>query len=344
SMMLSAFTAPVVPERFQGSVKTVYDKQGKFVLIKYSFACPEQPLTTDDELLLQWGQMGVSLTAQWADGQLQQSLFLRRLDGIPVPIRLLRQVDVPYGEVLKAHLYQGFRSGLTCLQSWLFALCLACLLVDRERRKTLLAVCLGLLLTLILRDVNVPLPPPFLYASLFAVGCVLLARTVLRGGPSFLLLFVLVCLGGLLAPIDVSLTTQQQLAASFMSQTGWITIVVGMAVILSCAARLTVLRQTSLYIVGILAVALACSSFVEGLSPILESSHRMLERVTAAQVALPDASNNNLTGGGAPRPKPQTQLDDPLAAFLTIEPYETRLEILVKVADTQTWPGVSFAT
>jgi cell shape-determining protein MreD len=343
-MMLSAFAAPVLPERFKDSLTTEFEKQAQFVLIKYRFSFPEQGLTAIDELLLPWGQMGVSLTAQWNDGTFQQSLFLRRLDGIPVPIRLLRSVDVSLTGVMK----QAFRSGLLAaiwsLNSWLLITCLACMLHRPRRISVLSAVLAGFLGSLLLADIGGPRLPSAILQSLFALVLVLLARSLIKNEDRIAracrLVGVATLLAGYLACTDNTVAASQQLAAGLMFQWGWASVVLLLAFGFAPLLRTSRERRQNLYVIGILAVAVTIGHFMQGIHPPLESSQRLLERVTAAQVALPGAPDSSgMPGTGGYRAQPKTRLDDPLAAFMTLEPYETRLEMLVKVSETEGWPG-----
>jgi len=348
-MLLSAFAAPVVPERFKDSLTTEFEKQAQFVLIKYRFSCPEQGLTTTDELLLPWGQMGVSLTAQWSDGSFQQSLFLRRLDGIPVPIRLLRSVDVSLATVMKQEFKSGLHAAIWSLTSWLLITCLACMLRRPHRLSVLMAVLAGFLGSLLLADAGGPRLPPAIIQSLFALVLVLLARSLIKNEDRIAracrLVAVATLLAGYLACRDNAADASQQLAAGMLFQWGWASVVLLISLGFAPLLRTSRERQQNLYVIGILAVAVAMGYFMQGIHPPLESSHRLLERITAAQVALPGApGSRGVPGGGGYRPQPNTQLDDPLAAFMTLEPYETRLEILVRVSDTYRWPGCESAS
>ena len=74
-----------------------------------------------------------------------------------------------------------------------------------------------------------------------------------------------------------------------MFQWGWASVVLLIAFGFAPLLRTSRERQQNLYVIGVLAVAVAIGHFMLGIHPALESSHRILERVTAAQVALQEA-------------------------------------------------------
>lgn len=343
--LLPAFAAPVLPERFESSLTTEYDKQSRFVMIKYCFAYPELPLTATDEILLPWGQMGVSLTAQWADGQFHRALFLRRLDGIPVPIRLLRTGDIPRTVLFKQKLLAGMHAAVWGLNSWLIILCLACMLHRPYRLSVLMVTLAGLWGSLLLADLGLVRLQPAILQSLIALGLVLLARALIKHENAIActcrLLFATALLAGCLPLAQDTVDLSQRLAAGFLFQLGWGSVVLLMALGLAPLLRTAKERRQNLTLAGVLAMAATLGYFVQGVTPARESSQQVLERVTAAQMALPGAPASRSLSGGGLRPQPTTQLEDPLAGFMSIEPYETRLEILVKVSETRNWPGLS---
>ncbi len=343
--LLPAFAAPVLPERFQGSLATAYDQQSRFVMIQYRFACPGSPLTPTDEILLPWGQMGVSLTAQWADGQFHRALFLRRLDGIPVPIRLLRAVNLSRTTLFKEKLLAGVQAAVGGLNSWLVILCLACMLRRPYRLSVLTVTLAGLLGSLVLADLGLIFLEPAMLQSLIALGLVLLARALMNHENAFSrgcrVLFATALLAGCLPLAQDTADPSQRLTAGFLFQLGWGSVVLLMALGLAPILRTAKERCHSPYPLGVLAMAAALGYFMQSVTPARESSQHVLERITAAQMALPGTPASGSLPGGGVRPRPTTQLDHPLAGFLSIEPYETRLEILVKVSETRNWPGLS---
>jgi hypothetical protein len=98
-----AIKAPIFPDRFQVS-ELEYLTQSGWIVVQATATTNGEPLAPQDEILLPWMRNGVALTAQWLDGSVQQGLFLRSLEGIHVPLRVLMPSDTSLRDVCLDHL------------------------------------------------------------------------------------------------------------------------------------------------------------------------------------------------------------------------------------------------
>lgn len=149
------------------------------------------PLTAKDEILLPWMRNGVALTVQWQDGTIRQGLFLRSLEGIHVPLRLLLETSQTLPEVCGQHFKVGmqhlFFKGIHLLL--VAALCLV--FPARQALKALGYYAFGQALALILSDLGLP-GLDLVFADILGILLVfLVAQAAIRqkSGEPYLTLF-----------------------------------------------------------------------------------------------------------------------------------------------------------
>ena len=104
--LLWTIKAPIFPERFHVS-KPDYENQSGWVTIKVRITTNEEPLSNRDEILLPWIRNGVDITAQWKDGKTYKGLFNRTLNGIHIPMKDIMPVQKTTGEVLQESFLMG---------------------------------------------------------------------------------------------------------------------------------------------------------------------------------------------------------------------------------------------
>jgi hypothetical protein len=130
-VLVWAIKAPIFPDRFQVS-ELEYVNQAGWIVVQATATSTGEPLSPEDDILLHWMRNGAAITAQWLDGTLQQSLFLRSLEGIHVPMRLLMPTTQSLGEVCREHFAIGLKHLTFKWIHLLFVLVLVCLLPSRR--------------------------------------------------------------------------------------------------------------------------------------------------------------------------------------------------------------------
>lgn len=178
-----AIKAPIFPNRFKVSEPEFITQSGAIV-VQATATTDGEPLSPRDEILLPWMRNGVSLTAQWLDGSIQQGLFMRALEGIRVPVHLVMPSNPSLDEIAAEH----FRIGVAHLaDQWLhlvFALSVVLLWPSRWVFIHLLYVTFGHGLALILVDAGIPGFDLLLADILGALIVFLLAAGAVRASAS----------------------------------------------------------------------------------------------------------------------------------------------------------------
>jgi hypothetical protein len=106
-VLLSSITQPVFPDRFSMSDLS-YTNESGWITLRLMYKTSGPPLSSADELLLQWNRNGVDMTAQWLDGSTYKAMFNRSLGGIHIPIGELMTVERLTTDILK----EGFLLGI----------------------------------------------------------------------------------------------------------------------------------------------------------------------------------------------------------------------------------------
>ena len=296
-----------------------------------------EPLSDRDRILLPWMRNGASLTAQWLDGTIRQGLFLRSLEGIHVPMKLLMDVKRSLPEVCREHFKVGLQHVSFNGIHLLFAAAI-CLVFPAAKAFTALgSYTFGQALSLVMSDLGVP---GFELLFVDVLGLVLVLMFVLsrlrnKSTRSFL---ILAAVYGLLHGLvyaqglkSVELSPEQQVPALFMFNLGidfghFAT--AGLLLLLLKVARDNErLKKLAIYTVGSLAVTVLLIVFqdkvIAGKTNILPFEETQI----ATRFALPSA-------GKAPasrqRPRGVRKLTSPIMTHLSVEPYEVRQEVLIQ--------------
>ena len=348
-VLVWAIKAPIFPDRFQVS-ELEYVTQSGWIVVQARATTEGEPLAAQDKLLLPWMRNGVALTVQWQDGTIQQSLFLRSLEGIHVPMRLLIDTPRALAEVCVDH----FRSGLEHIVfkgiHLLFVAALWLLFPARQLFVALLYYAFGQAVAMVLADLGLP-GFDLLLADMMGVLVVLLtARAVVKhmpGNPYMSLAALFGLLHGLAVAQSLAgqaLPLDQKIPALFMFNLAidaghffWAAILVLLSEVLGHTQRWKTITAT---VAGALAVALLAVVFnqhvLAGKTDILLLSDTQI----ATRFALPAAQKSP---AGGQRPRGARQLTSPVMSYLSVEPYEVRLEVLMQAREAVRFLGVDDA-
>ena len=154
--LASAYGHPILPDRFQLVGQPERDRQAGYLIVRYRFRTTERPLDADDQILLPWNRIGVSLTAQWADRSIHQNLFLREIEGIYVPIRLLKPVQEGTTDVLLRNLLTGLTHTASSWAHWVFLLSICLIAKGWSLLRLALLFAAGHGVSLALVDLGLP--------------------------------------------------------------------------------------------------------------------------------------------------------------------------------------------
>jgi len=335
-VLVWAIKAPIFPDRFQVS-KLDYINQAGWIIVQATATTTGAPLSAQEEILLPWMRNGAALTVQWLDGSVHQGLFLRSLEGIRVPMKLL----MPSTQSLREVCIEHFTIGLKHLTfKWVHLLlvgALALLAPTRELFKILLYFSFGQAGSLVLADVGVP-GFDLLFVDILGVLLVLMmayAAVQERSPKPYLpLVFVYGLLHGLAYAQECSLLDlglDQKIPALFVFNTAIDMGHFAVAILLIAAAKslgkLPHLKKIASYSVGIWSVALLAALFQEhviaGRTDVLGLGGSRI----ATQYTLPTSQTPQTAGQ---RPTGARRLTSPVMSYLSVEPYEVRQEVLIQ--------------
>ncbi len=342
-----AVKAPIFPDRFQVSELT-YVNQAGWIVVQAVAATTGEPLSSRDEILLPWMRNGAAMTAQWLDGSVYQGLFLRSLEGIHVPLRVL----MPATQTLKEACREHFTIGLKHFAfKWIHLLFVAVLMMLQPGRlvfKGLLYFTFGQAFSLILVDAGLP-GFRLLFADILGTILVFLIAIAIVRGQKTRHFLPLIFLYGLLHGMSyarelagLNLPLDQKLPALFMFNIAIDVCqyaAVGLMLLLAKAFGTKIGWKKGIsYAAGILSVTLLIALYQEhvvaGKTDVLSLSRSRM----GTQFSLPIAQKSQ-TGGQ--RPRGARRLTNPVMSYLSVEPYEVRQEILIQARAAVQFLGVN---
>lgn len=344
---IAAYREPVLPSRFE-TIGFERDRQQGYVVLRYRFATSGDPLQVGEELLLPWGRAGASITVQWADGSVYQNLFLRDFEGIRVPVSLLRPVERSTKELVRTNFLRGLKQAGTGWVYWLLAIAVGLFATGGWRIGLILMFAAGHAISLVLAEWGVLVIPGAVAELCVIVVVILIARRAPldnAGGRAFApVLLILGVLHGLanakdlvqadvtesdlvlaLAMLHLGIDLVQLVAVGLLIAIGWLLRNVK-------SERLTTFAR---FTVG----GLACATFLVAVTdgPISRPNGNG-QAMQRGQFELP--VTQMIAPGMGARPRPPRVMEQPVAAFLTIEPYESRLEVLFRMTNVGDWIDV----
>ena len=340
----AAYRNPVLPKRLE-LTDFRRERQPGYLVLRYQFRSRGQPLDGDDELLLPWGRSGASITAQWNDGSVHQNLFLRDFEGIRVPIRMLKPTRESPTERAQHCLWSGVAHGWNGWPHWLLVAAAAFLVPGWWRGGLIALFAVGQAISLVLADVGVLVIPGGTAEMCVVVAALLMARIEPgKSGAPQRFVVIMVMLGTLHGVASASALRQSGVMDTELVQAlFWFNLGVDAwqlaAVTLASAVAVLIAsvlsqRRGSLVksLIGGSAVALLLIAISGGS---LSRGSNAVEPPDAAQFELPGAQM--VTVGTGSRPRPARVLRRPIASFLTVEPFQVRLEVLIRLAHAEPW-------
>lgn len=346
-VLVWAIKAPIFPDRFQVS-ELEYVNQAGWIVVQATATTSGEPLSPQDEILLPWMRNGAAITVQWLDDSVHQGLFLRSLEGIRVPLRLLKPHTPSLGEVCVEH----FTAGLEHLSfKWihlLFVCAFVLVLPAPDLFKYLLYYTFGQGFSLILAEIGLP-GLDLLFADILGVILILMfAHATVRElslNRYLPLLFIFGLLHGLaynreLANLNIGM--EQKLPALFMFNTaidiGQFVAVGLFLLVVIIPGKLPYWKRILGYTTGALSVAILFVLFQEhvmaGKTNVLNFSSTQI----ATQYTLPTSQN---TQGGGRQQRGARRLTNPIMSYLSVEPFEVRQEILIQARAVVQFLGVN---
>lgn len=359
-----AYRSPILPDRFQVVGQPERDRQGGYLIVRYRFRTSGRPLDADDQILLPWNRIGVSVTAQWDDGSIHQNLFLREIEGIYVPIRLLKPVHEGTTDVLRRNLLAGLTHTASSCTHWLFLLGICLIAKGWHLLRLVLLFAAGHGVSLVLVDLGLQGVPLETVGLSLVVAALLMARAAWLQGEASGRCSLIVLLLGILHGVgyagvlrETGASETQLLPASFAFNLGVDVLHAVIACVLYAVAFRFVVGHTAarnasegqkqirspracfglactFSIGGLAAAALFVGLFGDGISLALPHAREN----QFAQFELPGLAGRASQKTGA-QPRPARRMTDPVMSYVTVEPFEVRHEVLVKGPVANDWLG-----
>ena len=229
----------------------------------------------------------------------------------------------------------------------LLILVLVLLAGGAQALKVLIAFVLGHGASLVIADLGILGFPPALAEVLCAVAVIVVARSVVLGRRDLMPFMAPVFLVGLFHGLgyarvlaEAGTTKPGLLQALFAFNLGLDLGQILMTVLVVCAVmaarRLKGFEKTrtfAAYAVGISAAAIGIGTFMGAIGPSQGDQRSQASRVSVSGLESPMGPRGAAPSVPGSRTQPLPQLKDPLAVFLVIEPYEVRLEALLRARD-----------
>lgn len=334
---IAALRPPVVPERFRLTERPSYRRVGMGLVVRYTFGGSATALEAGDVLLLPWARSAVLLTARWRNGEVHRALLPRGAAGIRVPIEALKPVERAAMATARHALFAGLDWDTRTLLRLLLALGIVAAARGWQSMRLALTYAAGHAIAMLAQDLGIPSLPQALAAGALGIGVALLARAAWRNDRErlwpLLLMLGLIDGLGLVEQVEGLGHRADEVIAALFGATLSID-----ALQITLIAVLTVLwgvirhqRYTLAVNAGLGGIAIAFVIAQLTVAPPTGSSN---SRDPASQVATArfDFMAGSGTRAGA-RAAPPRRLEDTAMVFLTVEPMEVRVEVLLRLLD-----------
>jgi hypothetical protein len=298
---------PGLPEGFALKSQGV-EQRGALVNVRYAFTGP-RPLAPGDVVMLPWGRSGVLLHASWVDGSSSSKLFLLGLGGIPIEISQIRSLHKSQLQQFYDSFGEGLRMVALDWRLYLPLLGIALLFSRRLATRYLWMLYAGMMLALLVLDF-LPLEiAPVIAVCLMLVAALMAARS--PGSKQLAPIFVLVALIlGISGASGLAPAPRLARTLAFLLFYG---IGGGLLIAVSSLLPEKKLVRTVAVLIGGAAVAGLLLTVLSP-APVEDKPQALIlpQRPPTSQVK-----------------QVARKLSEPVAMFVSIEPYEVRCEIMV---------------
>jgi hypothetical protein len=331
-----AIKAPIFPDRFQVT-DIEFVTQSGWIVVQVTATTSGKPLSAEDEILLPWFRNGVDLTVQWLDGSLYQGLFLRSLEGIHIPISLLMPTTKNLSEVCKEHFIIGLEHFFFNGIHLLFVLVLVILASSARVFKILLYYLFGQAFSLILFELGIP-AFDLLFIDVMGVILIFMLSYAVVKQKSIYQYFYIIFLFGLLHGLSYAkelslfeLELDHRLPALFMFNiaidlSNYVSAIL-LFLLLKAIIGYTKVKKVLVYSSGVISVVLLLILFQENIFAGKIDVLNISDSKIATQLSLPTSPTQQ---SGVKNQTGARKLTNPIMAYLSVEPYEVRMEILVQ--------------
>jgi hypothetical protein len=300
---------PSLPEGFKRR-KTEYSQRGALINVRYPFV-GNRTLESSDSLNLPWNRSGVLLHAKWADGTQGSDLFLRTTEGIPVGIDRIKTSSVNRWKQIKT----SFRAGLNLVSTnwklWIPVLSIVLLFSAPRAANYLWMLTAGITLSLLIPDLySLEITPAM--STLLILVAVLMAARLPDGKLSPVFIAAATALG-------LSSTTELSPEPRMAFGLGLILFYGGVGALL-LSLRKVFCKTPSPRWVAVVLGGLAVAGLIQTIT-----TPAMQERSNTPTPVLSSIQQPAVKTTAKQTPR---KLTDPFVAFLSIEPYEVRFEIM----------------
>ena len=331
------FEIPIFPERFQVSQPEFLDKAGLFT-IKLNVSTSGRPLNSKDVILLPWRRNGVSVTVRWLDGTISQGLFLRTIEGISIPINLLKQNTKTTTEVIRESIALGLKHISFNYIHILLVFALVLFLPKKKLLKALVIYTFGQAMSMLFFELGFP-GFDLLFIDLLILFLVIALAVKAIKDSAFnylnLLLFGIGLLHGLSLgnelkvlelPMDLALVSLFICHITIdLIQIGLILVL--MLIIIPFLKNKVKLYEGLKYTLGALAVFLIIGIFANNV--LVGDNDILIQTASQDNAAFPKLTQQN-QAKATTRPQAAQTMTNPILSYLSIEPFEVRHEILIK--------------
>ena len=333
------FEIPIFPDRFQVSKPEFVDKAGLFT-ITLNVSTSGRPLNSKDVILLPWRRNGVSMTAKWLDGTIYQGLFLRTIEGIRIPIDLLKQNKKTTAEVIEESIALGLKHIRFSYIHLFLIISLVFFLPKRKLINAVLVYAFGQAMSMLFFELGLP-GFDLLFIDLLLLFLVIaLAVKAIKDSAFnylYLLLFGIGLLHGLSLgnelkvlelPMDLALVSLFICHLTIdLIQFGLILVL--MFILIPLLKNKVKFDKGLKYALGTIAVFLFLGIFV---NHVLTGDTKILIQTASQNKAvfpeLPQQNQSKTTT----RPQAAQTMTNPILSYLSIEPFEVRHEVLIKAS------------
>ena len=335
-MILSSIKKPILPERFTHTDFELNTQSG-WITLKTIISTSGSPFNKDDEILLPWLRNGVDFTAQWKGGKTYKGLFNRSLEGIHIPLAELMPTSKSTKEILAEGLGLGLSHVKFKLIHLLFILSLAWILGSAKHLMTLLWWSLGQGIAMILAEFGIP-GVGILFSDMLILAITFSIAYTIAYKKEFKYLWLSLFIAGLIHGLAFTTETQSlgytgiqkiQAQFAFISVIDLVQIALAFAMILIIPFVRKILTDKSFAILtGGFSIMLILLVFSENVS------------TRETQFLTDKKSNNKSIRLPAPASQSMQQMQRgtglmtaPIMAYLSVEPYEIRQEVLINTKD-----------